>query len=100
MKKNLHPKYHQITVTCSCGAKFQTGSTLPSIKVDICSQCHPFFTGEMKFVDTMGRIEKFKLKQKLAQQKTTAKKKKVASQPQDYRPKTLKEMLQSTKPAQ
>ena len=99
MQKNIHPKYHQITVTCACGATFQTGSTLPEIKVDICSQCHPFFTGEMKFVDTMGRIEKFKVKQQMAQSKASKKKKKNDDKAQDKRPKTLKEMLQSTKPA-
>ena len=51
--------YHDITITCACGASFESGSTLKSIHVDICSQCHPFFTGEGKFLDTEGRVEKF-----------------------------------------
>ena len=63
MKANIHPKYHQITVTCSCGASFQTGSTKDSIVVDICSKCHPFFTGEQRFVDKVGRVQKFQAKQ-------------------------------------
>ena len=94
MQKNIHPKYHQVTVTCACGATFQTGSTLEKIHVDICSECHPFFTGEMKFVDTMGRIEKFKLKQKMASKKPKKKNEQKTTTPQ--RPKTLKEMLQAT----
>ncbi len=93
--KNIHPKYHRVTATCSCGATFETGSTLEEIHVDVCSQCHPFFTGEMKFVDTMGRIEKFQLKRQQA--KKTAKKKKKDVKPTNQRPKTLKEMLQATK---
>ena len=64
MKKKIHPKYYDnCKVTCVCGNSFITGSTLPEINVEICSACHPFFTGEMKFVDTMGRVEKFKQKQ-------------------------------------
>lgn len=66
MKSNIHPKYHQITVACSCGASFQTGSTKDAITVDICAKCHPFFTGEMRFVDQLGRVEKFQAKQKAA----------------------------------
>lgn len=66
MKANIHPAYHQITVTCSCGATFQTGSTKDSMVVDICAKCHPFFTGEMRFVDQLGRVEKFQAKQKAA----------------------------------
>jgi len=60
MKENIHPKYGPATVICSCGNKFQTGSTVPNIKVEICSACHPFFTGKQKLVDTAGRVEKFK----------------------------------------
>jgi large subunit ribosomal protein L31 len=63
MKANIHPKYNQITVTCSCGNSFQTGSTRDAITTDICSKCHPFFTGEMRFVDQLGRVEKYKAKQ-------------------------------------
>ena len=62
MKSGIHPKYQLTTVTCGCGASFQTRSVRPELKVDICSECHPFFTGKLKFVDTAGRIEKFKSK--------------------------------------
>ncbi|MBP9670310.1 50S ribosomal protein L31 [Candidatus Woesebacteria bacterium] len=66
MKSGIHPQYNQITVTCSCGATFLTGSTKPDMTVDICAKCHPFFTGEMRFVDQLGRVEKFQAKQKAA----------------------------------
>ncbi len=62
MKSDLHPKYHRITVTCACGETFETGSTSENLKVEICSKCHPFFTGKQKFVDTGGRVERFKRK--------------------------------------
>jgi large subunit ribosomal protein L31 len=62
MKTDLHPKYHSTTVSCACGETFETGSTSESIKVEICSKCHPFFTGKQKFVDTGGRVERFKRK--------------------------------------
>ena len=60
MKANIHPKTHQATVTCACGNTFTTESTLESIHVEICSACHPFFTGKQKFIDTAGRVERFK----------------------------------------
>ena len=66
MKANINPQYNQITVTCSCGASFLTGSTRTDLAVDICAKCHPFFTGEMRFVDQLGRVEKFQAKQKAA----------------------------------
>lgn len=59
MKENLHPKYVKSSVRCACGNAFETMSTTPEIKVAICSNCHPFFTGKQKLVDTAGRIEKF-----------------------------------------
>lgn len=59
MKSDIHPKYFQCTVTCGCGATFVTGGTREKIAVEICSSCHPFFTGTQKFVDTAGRVEKF-----------------------------------------
>ena len=62
MKSNIHPKYVESQVTCGCGNKFTTRATKPELKVDICSVCHPFYTGKLKFVDTAGRIEKFKNK--------------------------------------
>lgn len=62
MKEAIHPKYYETKVTCGCGNTFVTGSTRKELKVDICSACHPFFTGKLKFVDTAGRIEKFQNK--------------------------------------
>ncbi len=62
MKADIHPKYGRTTVTCACGAEFETGSTKENIRIEICSQCHPFFTGKQKLVDTAGRIERFRKK--------------------------------------
>lgn len=63
MKKDIHPKYYDnAKVTCVCGNSFTTGSTLPEIKVEICSACHPFYTGKQKLVDTARRVEKFQAK--------------------------------------
>lgn len=60
MKSDIHPEYKKITATCACGAEFELGSVIDEMKVEICSSCHPFFTGKQKLVDTAGRIEKFK----------------------------------------
>ena len=63
MKKGIHPQYFQATVSCvGCGTTFQTGSTLENISVNVCSSCHPFFTGKQRLVDTEGRVERFKKK--------------------------------------
>ena len=62
MKKDIHPEYKYCTVTCSCGNTFETKSNVEAMKIDICSSCHPFFTGEQKIVDAAGRVEKFKAK--------------------------------------
>jgi large subunit ribosomal protein L31 len=62
MKPNIHPIYGPCTVSCACGTTFETRSTKSTLKVDICSTCHPFYTGKHKFVDTAGRIEKFQRK--------------------------------------
>lgn len=62
MKKGIHPEYKETTITCVCGAVIETRSTKPGIKVEICSQCHPFMTGKQKIVDTAGRVERFKKK--------------------------------------
>jgi large subunit ribosomal protein L31 len=59
MKKDLHPAYHQTVIRCACGQEISTGSTKQDIRVEICSQCHPFYTGKQKLVDTAGRIERF-----------------------------------------
>lgn len=62
MKKDIHPNYVETQVSCACGASFKTRSTVPVLKVDICSECHPFYTGKQKFVDTAGRVERFQKK--------------------------------------
>lgn len=65
MRKDIHPEYVEATVHCTCGNTFTTRSTKKEIRVEICSQCHPFFTGKQKIVDTAKRVEKFKKKYKL-----------------------------------
>ena len=60
MKEGIHPKYQKATVTCVCGNTFETGSTKKELRVEICSKCHPFFTGKQKLVDTGGRVDRFK----------------------------------------
>ena len=62
MKKGIHPEYTEATVRCACGEMFQTGSTKKEIRIEICSKCHPFFTGKQKLVDTGGRVDRFKRK--------------------------------------
>ena len=62
MKEKIHPKYQDVKVTCACGAEFEIGSTKPAIRVDICSNCHPLFTGKQKLMDTEGRVDKFNKK--------------------------------------
>ena len=62
MKATIHPEYVDTTITCACGEVIQTRSTRPSLRVEICSKCHPFFTGKQKLVDTAGRVERFQRK--------------------------------------
>ena len=70
MKANIHPKWYiDAKVTCPCVNTFTTGSTMPVIRVEICSMCHPFFTGQQKFVDTLGQVERFQKKQRVSQVK-------------------------------
>ncbi len=67
MKEGIHPKYKVTTVKCACGNTFETGSTKENIRVEICSKCHPFFTGKQKLVDTGGRVDRFKKRFNLEQ---------------------------------
>lgn len=60
MKSGIHPKYVDATVTCACGNTFTVGSTRPTLRVDVCSKCHPFFTGQQRILDTAGRVERFR----------------------------------------
>lgn len=62
MKKEIHPEYFETTITCACGNVIPTRSTVKDIKVEICSKCHPFFTGKQKLIDTAGRVEKYRSK--------------------------------------
>jgi large subunit ribosomal protein L31 len=59
VKKGIHPEYYKTVVTCACGATFETGSTKKNLRVEICSHCHPLFTGQQKIIDTGGRVERF-----------------------------------------
>lgn len=67
MKEGIHPKYNETTIKCACGEVFEARSTKADIKIEICSKCHPFFTGKQKLVDTGGRVERFKKKFKINQ---------------------------------
>lgn len=73
MKSDIHPKYYQATAKCACGNELEVGSTREEIKVEICSKCHPFFTGKQKLVDTAGRIERFRKKYENFQYAETSK---------------------------
>jgi large subunit ribosomal protein L31 len=72
MKKGIHPKYGKAIIRCACGNSFETGSTKENMTVEICSACHPFFTGKQKMVDTAGRIERFNRKYNLKNEDDSA----------------------------
>ncbi len=97
MQTGIHPKWnHTAKVVCACGNTFETGSAQDEIRVDICSACHPFYTGSMKFVDTQGRVDRF-MKMRAAAQ-GTQKKNKAAKQNEQKQPNlSLKEMLAQEK---
>jgi large subunit ribosomal protein L31 len=81
MKAGIHPEYKQITVTCTCGNKFETRSTIgQDLQVEVCSNCHPFYTGKQKIVDTGGRVDKFR--KKYAAKPETAAKPEAAAKPE------------------
>lgn len=96
MKADIHPKfYDEVLVTCrSCGTSFTTGSTSPTIVIEVCNKCHPFYTGEQRFLDTKGRVEKFTKRmedaKKYAEQRKLKKDKKSAA---DKQGKSLRELL-------
>ena len=99
MKASIHPQYFaNAHVVCVCGNRFTTGSTLEEIRVELCNKCHPFYTGEQRFVDSASRIQKFQQKQNIAKQYLTKKVKKQEEQKQkNAEPKTLREMLMAVK---
>ena len=94
MKQGIHPDYVECTVTCSCGNTFKTRSTKPEIRIEICSACHPFYTGQQKFVDTGGRVQRFADKfgsaDKLVADRQAAAKAKRAAEVLPRRPSALK----------
>lgn len=95
MKASIHPKYNQATqVVCSCGNMFTIGSTQEKITIELCNRCHPFYTGQQKFVDTASRIDKFQKKMEKKNENYT---KKTTERKEESRPLTLREMLQSLK---
>ena len=102
MKKTIHPTYYKkVKVTCACGHTFITGSVVPSMRVEICSNCHPFYTGQQKFIDTEGKVEKFMRLQEEASQVDTASNRKLRKRSgraavrkqSETKTKTLKEMI-------
>lgn len=99
MKANIHPKYYEnAQVACVCGNKFTTGSTVEVIRVELCNKCHPFYTGEQRFVDVASRIQKFQQKQQIAKQYVSKKVKKEQEEKQkESAPKSLREMLIAVK---
>lgn len=78
MKEKIHPKFGKATIKCACGNVIKTASTLPEMSVEICSKCHPTFTGKAKFIDTAGRLDKFRARQEKALKFKQAKKSKKA----------------------
>lgn len=97
MKANLHPTYQSMAIDCACGNKFTVGGTSKSLHVDVCDKCHPFFTGTQKFLDTMGKVDKFIAKRQAAAGYVKKGKTKVE---QDTNPKSLREMLEAKKAAE
>ncbi len=99
MKANIHPQYFdQAQVICVCGNRFNVGSTQEIIHVELCSNCHPFYTGEQRFVDTASRIQKFQKKQAVGNTYVSKKVKKQAEQKKKATtPLTLREMLEAVK---
>ena len=91
MQKEIHPAYNEVTAHCACGNTFQTRSTLKELRVDMCSACHPFFTGKQKFVDAAGRVEKFQkqLRRQLLRQADG--RDQLRRRRQDHRPRRLQE---------
>lgn len=107
MQQGIHPQYNSnVTVTCACGNTFVTGSIVDEIKVEICHKCHPFYTGQKKFVDTEGKVERFERLQKQANQqpstvsKRKAKKRGVSSSQQDAANKSLRQMINEVRSKQ
>lgn len=98
MKSQIHPQWFDAKVTCACGNSFVVGSTIPEFKVEICSQCHPFYTGQMKYIDTAGRVDAFKARlanakgSSLTKSEKRAQKREKKRLEEESRPETLEEL--------
>lgn len=106
MKAKIHPKwYPKAKIVCACGSSFETGATQEEIQVEVCSSCHPFYTGQMKYVDTAGRVDAFKEKQARAKKKVLSKtekrklKRERRIKEELEKPDTLEELRKETKKA-
>lgn len=98
MKSNIHPKWnHQAKVTCACGNTFLTGSTNDDIRVDICSACHPFYTGSLRFLDVQGRVDRFEKMRKTAEAKKAQGNGPKKTKTNKAEPISLKDMLEAEK---
>ena len=97
MKHEIHPKYYQAKVTCSCGNTFEVGATVETMRVEICSACHPFYTGNMKLMDTAGRVEKFQ--ERLAKKAQPGKVEKKVKTESEKQTESNKERLKAMKKA-
>ncbi len=98
MKKDIHPKYKKTKIVCACGNEFETRSTVfPEIKVELCSLCHPFYTGKQKFVDTAGRVDKFQARMEAAKAKKAEKDKNKGKSLEEKQVKDNKEVLKNIK---
>lgn len=98
MKQGIHPQYFDAAkISCACGNTFTAGSTMPEIHLDVCSKCHPFFTGEMKYVDTLGMVEKFQKAQQKAKAVNLQKQQVEKKKEEKVRPNSLREMLELAK---
>lgn len=104
MKAQIHPEWHEnAKVVCACGNEFSVGATMPKIEVEVCSNCHPFYTGQMKYVDTAGRVDAFREKQKKAKDKVISKaekrrrKKQKRIEKELEKPESLEELREKVK---
>ncbi|MDH4330182.1 MAG: 50S ribosomal protein L31 [Candidatus Moranbacteria bacterium] len=98
MKKDIHPTYQDTKISCACGAVLEVGSTKENIEVEICSQCHPFFTGKKKMVDTTGRVDRFKkIAAKVAEKKESSKSKKAKTTKKQATKKSLSDLKKDKK---
>jgi len=96
MKSNIHPSYYEeAIVSCSCGNTFTTGSTKKEIHVEVCYECHPFYTGKHRYLDVEGRVESFQKKQEKAKEYQAKQSSKKNEEKKEYQPKTLKELLEA-----